>query len=98
METGMADWLSIFQHNNIMSFAYVLGRAARNQSRISMLDWGGGMGHYCRIAETLYPDLEIEYHNKDLPVAVKAGPAAYRLAAVATSSVRWETPGARGRS
>ena len=54
-------------HNALMSYGYVLARAARNKSRISILDWGGGLGHYYLYSKALLPELEIEYDNYDLP-------------------------------
>ena len=42
-------------HNTLMSYGYVLGRAAHNKSRISILDWGGGPGHYYLIGRALLP-------------------------------------------
>jgi putative methyltransferase (TIGR04325 family) len=56
-----------YAHNLLVSFAYVLARAARNRDRISLLDWGGGIGHYYVIARAALPEVEIEYHCRDLP-------------------------------
>lgn len=60
-------------HNTMMSFAYVLARAARNKAKLSMLDWGGGAGHYAVIARALLPDVEIRYTCKDLPILCALG-------------------------
>ncbi len=60
-------------HNVIMSYGYALGAAARGKTTISMLDWGGGIGHYYRISKALYPDLDIRYHCKDLPLLANYG-------------------------
>lgn len=60
-------------HNTYMSFGYVLALAAQGKRRLSMLDWGGGLGHYHVIAKALVPDLEIEYHCKDLPAFCAEG-------------------------
>ena len=54
-------------HNTIMTFGYVLGRVAFGRERISVLDWGGGLGHYCVYARKLFPNLTIDYVIKDLP-------------------------------
>ena len=32
-----------------------------------MLDWGGGLGHYCVYARALFPDLKLDYTIKDFP-------------------------------
>jgi putative methyltransferase (TIGR04325 family) len=60
-------------HNTIMSFAYVLALAALNLDTVSILDWGGGIGHYCLLARTLLPGVEIDYHCKDVRHLVERG-------------------------
>jgi putative methyltransferase (TIGR04325 family) len=70
--TGFETELT-FAHNAVMTFGYVLARAARHRERISVLDWGGGVGQYFPLARTLLPDVEIEYHCKDVPVLTAVG-------------------------
>jgi putative methyltransferase (TIGR04325 family) len=60
-------------HNTVMSFGYVLARAAHGRSRLSMLDWGGGIGHYYVYASALLADVELDYHCRDLPRFAAAG-------------------------
>jgi putative methyltransferase (TIGR04325 family) len=60
-------------HNTIMAFAYVLTLAARNRERLSVLDWGGGLGHYYLLAKALVPGLELDYHCKDLAAMCRRG-------------------------
>jgi putative methyltransferase (TIGR04325 family) len=60
-------------HNVIMSYAYALTLASRNRARLSILDWGGGVGHYYPISRALVPDLELEYHCKEMHVLAEAG-------------------------
>lgn len=49
-------------HNQYMTFAYVLARALLlHPEKLTVLDWGGGAGHYARIARKLYPDSYINY-------------------------------------
>src|ERR1019366_7414879 len=60
-------------HNTIMSFGYVLARAARDRDRLSMLDWGGGIGHYSVYAQALLPEVGLDYYCRDLPRLVAAG-------------------------
>jgi putative methyltransferase (TIGR04325 family) len=60
-------------HNLVMSYAYVLALTARMQPRISVLDWGGGLGHYYAIAKSLIRDLELDYYCYDLPLICAAG-------------------------
>lgn len=62
-------------HNMLVSFAYVLALAAQGKERVSMLDWGGGIGHYYAIAKAVLPGAEIDYHCRDLPKLVAAGRA-----------------------
>lgn len=60
-------------HNTIMTFGYVLARAAQGHKHLSMLDWGGGLGHYYVYAEALLPALELNYSCCDLPNLVAGG-------------------------
>jgi putative methyltransferase (TIGR04325 family) len=60
-------------HNTIMSFAYALARAAGGRTRLSMLDWGGGVGAYYVYASTLLPDLDLDYHCRELPLLAEGG-------------------------
>jgi len=62
-------------HNTYMTFGYVLALAAANKKRLSILDWGGGLGHYSVLASALLPDVRIEYHCKDLPAFCEQGAA-----------------------
>ncbi len=57
----------------LMAFGYVLALAAWKKDRVSLLDWGGGVGHYNLVSRALLPHLEIEYHCKDVPLLCKAG-------------------------
>jgi putative methyltransferase (TIGR04325 family) len=60
-------------HNVLMTFAYVLALTARNRDRISLLDWGGGVGHYCAVSRALLPGVTIDYHCKDMPLLCTQG-------------------------
>lgn len=60
-------------HNTLVSYAYVLALAARTRDRISLLDWGGGIGHYLPLSRALVPGVEIDYHCKDVPVLAEHG-------------------------
>jgi putative methyltransferase (TIGR04325 family) len=68
--TTRTDWAA---HNTVMVFAYALALACRGRNRVSMLDWGGGIGHYCRLARALAPGVEIEYHCRDVPLLAAQG-------------------------
>jgi putative methyltransferase (TIGR04325 family) len=60
-------------HNTLISCAYVLALAARQKQRLSVLDWGGGMGHYYLLSEAVLPEVQIEYYCQDLPLLCQAG-------------------------
>lgn len=63
-------------HNTIMTFGYAVGRVGSEVGKdrqTSILDWGGGIGHYYQYARTLFPDLAIDYVIKDLDVLCRAG-------------------------
>jgi putative methyltransferase (TIGR04325 family) len=60
-------------HNAMMSYGYVLGLVARNKEGISILDWGGGAGHYYLYSRVLHPEVEIEYHCYDVPYLCELG-------------------------
>src|SRR5207244_253678 len=59
--------------NTMVSDAYALTLATRHKHAVRMLNWGGGMGHYYLLSRALVPDLEIDYHCKDLPLLAKHG-------------------------
>ena len=56
-----------------MCFGYALGRVARRRDVVSVLDWGGSVGHYYVYARALFPDLRLDYVIKDLPALCAAG-------------------------
>jgi len=72
---GAAVWSKkdLSTHNVVMSFAYVLARAAREREPLSMLDWGGTLGHYYLLSRALLPDLDLEYHCYDTPGLCRVG-------------------------
>ncbi|MEX2186018.1 MAG: methyltransferase, TIGR04325 family [Pirellulales bacterium] len=60
-------------HNTAVTFAYVVALAARKKDRLSLLDWGGGVGQYCFAAEAAVPGVAIDYHCKEVPVQCNHG-------------------------
>lgn len=72
-ESALTTNKDLISHNTMMSFAYSLALAARNKDRLSILDWGGGIGHYYLLSQALLPSTEIEYHCKDVPVLCEYG-------------------------
>jgi putative methyltransferase (TIGR04325 family) len=61
------------RHNLVMTFGYALARAAGGESAVSLLDWGGGIGHYAIYAQELLPGVAVEYHSRELPLASAKG-------------------------
>ena len=57
------------------TFGYVLALASRRQSGLSVLDYGGNLGEYSWVGKALLPDVELEYHCKELPAIASAGRA-----------------------
>ena len=60
-------------HNAIMTFAYVLARAAGTRSSIAVLDWGGGLGYYAAIARALLPCIALHWTVKEIPAVCDEG-------------------------
>ncbi len=54
-------------HNLMMSFGYVLARASAGRTALSVLDWGGSIGHYALAARRLFPNIAFDYTIRDLP-------------------------------
>ena len=71
--TDMSVIRNPYFHNVHISYAYVLALAAHKKDRISVLDWGGALGHYYLIAKAVLPDVSIDYHVKELPLMSKTG-------------------------
>lgn len=72
-ESSLSDRCDPIGHNAVMSFAYALSLAAHGRDHVSLLDWGGGLGHFLVLGRRLFPTIRIEYHCKDLPLLVAQG-------------------------
>jgi putative methyltransferase (TIGR04325 family) len=72
-ESDSENRTNLMFHNLMMTYAYALSLSTRHKSSISMLDWGGAIGHYYLVTQKLVPDLEIDYHCKDVPVLAEYG-------------------------
>jgi putative methyltransferase (TIGR04325 family) len=72
-ESNSTERDNVMFQNIIMTYAYALLLASRNKERISILDWGGGIGHYYLISQKLIPNLKIDYHCKDVPILADHG-------------------------
>jgi putative methyltransferase (TIGR04325 family) len=60
-------------HNTMMSYGYVLARAARNKQSLRILDWGSSLGHYYLYSKALLPELTLDYHCYEVPRLCRAG-------------------------
>jgi putative methyltransferase (TIGR04325 family) len=59
--------------NAVLAWAYALARAAEGSRALSVLDWGGALGHHYVFARQLFPELELEYHCRELPAVCEEG-------------------------
>jgi putative methyltransferase (TIGR04325 family) len=57
----------------VLAYAYALSRAAGGSSALSVLDWGGALGHFYVLARRLFPDLVLDYHCRELPAVCSEG-------------------------
>jgi len=64
---------SVSAHNIAMCYGYVLALAAREKRRLTILDWGGGVGHYYLISKALLPNFKIQYTCHDTPLLCQLG-------------------------
>jgi putative methyltransferase (TIGR04325 family) len=60
-------------HNVHISYSYVLALTALHKDRISVLDWGGSLGHYYLLGKAVLPNISIDYHVKEVPLMAEAG-------------------------
>jgi putative methyltransferase (TIGR04325 family) len=72
-ESPTSRQIDLSFHNSIMIYAYSIAMAARYKTNLSMLDWGGGIGHYYLISQALVSNLDIDYHCKDMPIFARHG-------------------------
>jgi putative methyltransferase (TIGR04325 family) len=63
----------LMAHNGAMSFGWVLAQVARRRERISVLDFGGGCGHFFHFARALAPDVTLDYCVRDTPTLAALG-------------------------
>jgi len=73
-EGGLASGeLDRWRHNMYLSAALVFALTARDRDRLSVLDWGGSLGHLSIVAAATLPGVELDYHVKELPLLCEAG-------------------------
>jgi len=65
---------SIANQNTMLAFAYALLLASRDRDRVSVLDWGGGLGFHAFVARSVLPaGVDLDYHCKELPQLCEVG-------------------------
>jgi putative methyltransferase (TIGR04325 family) len=60
-------------HNVMMAYGYILALAARKKDALSILDWGGGVGHYYLYSKALLPEIGLQYYCYDIPNLCRLG-------------------------
>ena len=61
------------QQNTYLAYAYAFATASRGRAAVSMLDWGAGTGHYRRVTASLFPEVALEYHAREVPANCRVG-------------------------
>jgi putative methyltransferase (TIGR04325 family) len=56
-----------------LALGYAVARTPRSGSRLSVLDWGGALGHHFVVIKQLYPELDLDYHCRELPAVCAEG-------------------------
>ena len=73
LRTEADSGITLRNHNLNMIWAYVLAFASRNKKTLSILDWGGGLGHLYLVAKSVIPEVTLDYHCKEMPATVATG-------------------------
>ncbi len=60
-------------HNLNMIYAHVLSCVTSGKSEVTILDWGGALGHYYQMGRTLFPNITFDFHCKEVPKMVELG-------------------------
>ncbi len=72
-ESDLSSNTDLCGHNVVMSSAYVAALASHKKDVLKILDWGGGIGHFYLFLKQLLPDINIDYHCKDVPALAGYG-------------------------
>jgi len=83
-ETRMSETRNVMFHNINITYGYILALASHNKSTVSVLDYGGSLGHYYKLGKALIPEVRLDFSCKEMPAVVEAGK---RL----TPEVQWYT-------
>jgi len=60
-------------HNVNLTYAYVLALAAHRKDSVSVLDWGGSLGHYYLMGKAMLPGVGIDFHCKEVSRTAEIG-------------------------
>jgi putative methyltransferase (TIGR04325 family) len=58
---------------NDVLFGYVLALAARHKPKVTVLDYGANLGDHYWLGKALVPDVDLDYHCKELPRVAESG-------------------------
>jgi putative methyltransferase (TIGR04325 family) len=67
------DRHDVLAQNAVLAYAFALARAIDGSGRLSVLDRGGALGHFYVLASRLFPELELDYHCRELPAVCAEG-------------------------
>src|SRR5262249_742615 len=65
----------ILAQNSVLAYAFALARVGNGSGPLSVLDRGGALGHFYVLARRLFPELELDYHCRELPAVCAEGRA-----------------------
>ena len=71
--TDLSVTRDVYFHNIHLTYAYVLSLAAHGRTDLSVLDWGGGLGHYYLLGKAVLPDLHLHFTCRDVPLMCEEG-------------------------
>jgi putative methyltransferase (TIGR04325 family) len=71
--SDLSETRSVPFHNIHITYGYVLALAAHQRSSLSVLDYGGSLGHYYLIGKALVPHVELIFSCKETSRMVEAG-------------------------
>jgi putative methyltransferase (TIGR04325 family) len=60
-------------HNLNITYGYVLALAAHSKYEVSVLDYGGGLGHYYQLGKALLPGIGLKFYCKEVPGIAETG-------------------------
>jgi putative methyltransferase (TIGR04325 family) len=71
--TDLAETQNEYFHNIHLTYAYVLTLAARSRQQLSVLDVGGGLGHYYMLGKSVLPGVKLDYHCLEVAAMCNRG-------------------------